>query len=305
MCIKKVNYFLHCNFNLDCFYYWYFNINIVNFFCIKFIKFVFCFIQSVQKKSLEKIKTLENEEARLKAKMMEIIPKQKESVEKLKKIQLNEIKLTKENKAYIIEIQDLKSKINSLKEMNAIQSTKIEDTKQKLAEREERSNEYLDSYLNQLETASELREMKWHLFKCLERKNKKIKDLKEILNLFPQKDFEEKKREIEIADLKYKQYCKKHQKTETSLQTSTTNSKEKQIIANKSDTKATEFSIPDQETTIQPNRKNVDLVIEVDNIEETVYIDDIDRNEMGKLLTNSVSGNINIFNKQVKFLCIL
>ena len=226
---------------------------------------------------------------------MEIIPKQKESVEKLKKVQLNEIKLTKENKAYIIEIQDLKSKINSLKEMNAIQSTKIEDTKQKLAEREERSNDYLDSYLNQLETASELREMKWHLFKCLERKNKKIKDLKEILNLFPQKDFEEKKREIEIADLKYKQYCKKHQKTETSLQTSTTNSKEKQIIANKSDTKATEFSIPDQETTIQPNRKNVDSANEVDNIEETVYIDDINRNEMGNVLNNSVSGNINIF----------
>ena len=59
--------------------------------------------------------------------------------------------------------------------------------------------------------------------------------------------------------------------------------------------KTTEFPIPDQETTIQPNRKNVDLVIEVDNIEETVYIDDIDRNEIGKLLTNSVSGNINIF----------
>ena len=69
--------------------------------------------------------------------------------------------------------------------------------------------------------------------------------------------------------------------------------------------KTTEFPIPDQETTIQPNRKNVDSANEVDNIEETVYIDDIDRNEMGKLLTNSVSGNINIFNKQVKFLCIL
>ena len=183
------------------------------------------------------MKTLENEAAKLKAKMMENIPKQKANDEKFKELRLNEIKLTEERKAYEIENKSLKLKINSLKEKNAIQHTKIESIKTNLDIEKNLTDHLLDSCRNHhLVQLDELKEEKTHLLNCLERKNKKINDFKKILNLFPQKDIEEKKREIAIADDKIKQACKKSQRKELSLQTSQTNSKEKQITANISET---------------------------------------------------------------------
>ena len=182
------------------------------------------------------MKTLENEAAKLKAKMMKIIPKQKANDEKFKELRLNEIKLTEERKAYEIENKSLKLEINSLKEKNAIQHTKIESIKTSLDIEKNLTDHLLDSCRNHLVELKELKEEKEHLLNCLERKNKKINDFKKILDSFPKKDVEEKKREIAIADDKIKQACEKSQRKELSLQTSQTNYKEKQITANISET---------------------------------------------------------------------